>query len=1210
MNSPFRFQSVEHADLAALLALGNIGMWTLAIEGRQWTITMDDALCETAGYAPNEVPHEWNVFLPQMVHPLDQAKVHVFIGQLVAGTQTAAQIEHRFWFPIQKRWVWVSVLCRVMETHPDGSSRRLLGLSQVIHDRVVAQTAMQEEQERLDAIHTAAQIGVWDWDITNGHVFYSDVWWKMLGYEPGELPPTAATWENLIVSEDIAYVNSAIEDHGLRLTAVCDIEFRMRHKDGSIRWVRRVGQVVAFDPLGVPTRMLGTLQDITPHKEAELEIRRQNEWLDLVVTATNVGIREWNIQANTMRYSEIYREMLGYTREEMVGTFEEWICLHHASDQPQIRQAIQDLLAGKVSILARDTRLRHKDGHDIWVRGTTRIVAWDETGAPTHALGMASDITARVLAEDEVRREQERIRTVVESAEIGLWEYDVLTQRVFNNDSWMRIMRYAPGELSPTHATWYNDVLYPEDRAIADRALEDCLSGKTPTYEAEFRQRRGDGSVIWSLNRGVATAFDPITQRPTRISGILLDITGQVELKLRLLQEQQLTADLIEQFPGGFFLIDSEGRYRRWNRFIRETFPVPSDLQNYRIVSNSNSETQQRMWTGIQTALKDGTSVVVAAPERRDGASPRHFVVQISRVEVAGVPHVCGFGLDIEDQIQAEKRLSQYSEELLTQGQQRATIIQELRLRIQDIVRSTSQVGMGPPVQAFTTPSPNSSTPSTSADDLVRLGDEMIRALDSITDKMHWFRGILDCIPIGVTTVDTQNRWTYLNAPAVALIGNDLNDLLGTTSQTWWNSLQQQQAMSLPNSRAGTDPPPLLELTHPPTQRHFRGSVAGLFDSHGHRAGRVNVMWDVTDIRRAEERRQHMFDHSPLSMIYCTEQLEVIDCNQRTLTMFGVETREELTERFLSFFPEFQSDGQRSSDVVPGLLERVFHDEHIRFRWQHLRASGESFPAEITLTFAPYTNRMLVVYIQDVTELERSRRALEDATEEAHQLAFHAEAASRAKSAFLATMSHEIRTPLNGVLGLSGLLLGTELDHRQHEYTELIRTSGQSLLHLINDILDFSKIEAGKLELDIHHFNLLDMVESVFGILASRAAERQLELAVVFDPKLALAVTGDDERIRQILLNLASNAIKFTEHGGVCLDVSCAIPVRRPRPPPKPKQTMSFSGFGSMSATRGSGSVQRTLGRFSSRFRKPIPRCRAALAGPVWGSRSARCWSN
>ena len=248
--------------------------------------------------------------------------------------------------------------------------------------------------------------------------------------------------------------------------------------------------------------------------------------------------------------------------------------------------------------------------------------------------------------------------------------------------------------------------------------------------------------------------------------------------------------------------------------------------------------------------------------------------------------------------------------------------------------------------------------------------------------------------------------------------------------------------------------------------------------------------------------------------------------------------------------PRHRHHAQSKPSDGAELSGHQFADQQVRRRrtvlpLQRLREAAKAvskgeFDRPIEIRTGDEVQELAEAFGQMVTELKHTMGLVEQRTSDLEQALLIAQEATKAKSEFLANMSHEIRTPINGVLGMAELLGNSELSEKQRRFTEVILSSGRSLLGIINDVLDFSKIEAGKLNLDSSAFDLRDLVEDVGAQVAALAHRKKLELVCDIPAEVHTAVRGDAQRLRQVLTNLVSNALKFTERGEILIRVAAA----------------------------------------------------------------------
>jgi PAS domain S-box-containing protein len=312
---------------------------------------------------------------------------------------------------------------------------------------------------------------------------------------------------------------------------------------------------------------------------------------------------------------------------------------------------------------------------------------------------------------------------------------------------------------------------------------------------------------------------------------------------------------------------------------------------------------------------------------------------------------------------------------------------------------------------------------------------------------------------------------------------------------------------------------------------------ATIYDEEGrHVVATIAQGQDITERNQAQEQvrfQASLLDQVRNSVIATDLRGNIIYWNRFAEVLYQYTAREILGKSIAETIVPIDRHW-RISEIMAAIESSSYLECELRVR----RKDGSVFPAFYTFNALKDLKGKHIGFVGvsvDLTERKRAEQDLLLAKE-------RAESATKAKSEFLANMSHEIRTPMNAVIGLTGLLLNTEIDEQQRGYIEIIRSSGDSLLSIISDILDFSKIEGGMLELESQPFDLIDCLEASIDLVEDAAVKKGLSISYTIPPTVPSTIVGDSARLRQVLVNLLSNAVKFTERGSVHIAVS-SLPV-------------------------------------------------------------------
>ncbi|MCB1188016.1 PAS domain-containing protein [bacterium] len=970
--------------------------------------------------------------------------------------------------------------------------------------------------EQLEQALIGSDLGTWNWNVQTGEVAFNDRWATMLGYQPSEIAPNVSEWERLVHPDDVEPVTKALQDHFAGITPYYEAEHRLLRKDGSWAWILDKGKVTEFDKDGRPLRMSGTHLDISSSKAGQLLVEEMAEKLERALEGADLGTWHWNIETGEVIVGRRWASMLGYTVDELEPHVSMWEKLLHPDDKDRVMAALQLHLDGTNPNFEVEVRMLTASGDWFWVLDKGKVVKRDEDGKPLRMSGTHLDINNQKLDRLEMWEISEQLELALEGAELGTWHWNIATGDAAFGERWASMLGYRLEELEPNISTW-RKLMHPEDRDRALPSLQEHLDGHTRSFEVEVRMLSAAGEWVWVLNKGRTVEYDE-QGKPLRMSGTTLNVNSSKfnELKMEELAEQ------LELALGGAEL----GTWH-WNLVTGEAIVGKrwANMLGYKV---EDLKPQMTMWQ-VLLHPDDLDRATAAVQAHLDGHTPT-FEVEVRMLTANGE------WLWVLDKGKIVER-NQHSTPLRMSG---------TTLNINDAKLNKIKV------------------------------DEMAEQLElalggAELGTWHW--------NIETGEVIYGQRWS-------AMLGYRVEDLYPHIS-TWESLLHpddKDHVMSaLQAHLAGQTANFEVEVRMLSSNGEWtwilekgkvvshneKGQPARMSGTH---LGINNLKHVQFELENHRLQMQRVLDAARETAIIATETDGTVALFSRGAElMLGYDAEEIVGKTSPAIWHDMDEVARRGEELSAELgkeiagfgvfVEKPLIEGYETRNWTFIRKNGERITVQLTATVITDASGAVTGFLgvgNDVSVQLTSQREREQAMEllqasmervsefasemeyknlELEKARLEAESSTRARSEFLANMSHEIRTPMNGVVGMLDLLKSTELNDEQLDFANTASGSAESLLTIINDILDFSKIDSGKLELEAIPFDLRDVVEGSTDLLAARCQDKQLELIQHIDPEMPVLLIGDPGRLRQILLNLIGNAIKFTTEGEVTVMV-------------------------------------------------------------------------
>ena len=699
--------------------------------------------------------------------------------------------------------------------------------------------------------------------------------------------------------------------------------------------------------------------------------------------------------------SEELREFLGVPVADPFPAWDDFVETRvHPESREGLRRAALNARQESGRAISLECRIWSAKAED-W-RWVLIFGGMDETGAAGESCrlsGGLQDIQARVeaagareqerIAQAQLQQERSRLDTVIVAANLGTWDWNLATGEVFYNKTWADIAGFSLETIQGSVKAWEQAVL-PEDLPAALNAVNAHCRGETSMYEAEFRMRRGDGAIIWCIDRGRVVEWDE-NGRAVRLMGVLQEITKSKEAEIELVRSKnQLELVMRETrlgtwdwnpvtneilFNDTFFRMlgyengEIEPSFDSWSRLIHPDDAPKADQALDDLLAGKTAEYECE----LRLRHKDGHYVWTydlghAVEYDKDGRVTRvvggHFDIDKRKQQE-------------QDQHEAMGIIARQKEELERTVKERTTLLREAQQRIDGILAITGQLpkdapGGPPPGDASPlSPDPDAAFAARMDNFALSLG----KTFDLITERMWWYKAVLDSLPFPIFVTDMDGRWTYLNAPALVTLGaSSLGEVLGSQSRPWG---VDQTPYTL-SGRPGEDGNVIINRYHPDLDRFFQGQISLLYNQGGQHIGHIEAMQDVTKIHEADERTRIMLDATPLACNFWDPHFNNIDCNLEAAKLFHLSSKQEYLDRFFELSPEYQPSGRLSKDQAQENILTAFREGYCRFEWMHQYLDGTPVPAEITLVRVEYGKDYIVVgYTRDLRELKAKEEELD-----------------------------------------------------------------------------------------------------------------------------------------------------------------------------------------------------------------------------------------